>query len=109
MNENTRFLVDTLLACCRRLEDVEEAPLPYLNDVAAVCAHLRPAVADAVTVEELALQNAIFRTEEVVLDWFMHGRFADQGLPDWVMGDAAADYGAWRSALAELAEIRGEG
>ena len=49
MTEEQRFLTDVLLACCDRLDSVKEAPLPYLNDVARVCAELRPAVADADT------------------------------------------------------------
>ena len=108
MDEEQSKLVDVLLACCERLSDVQEAPLAYLNDVAGVCAALRPAIADADTPEQLALQNLVHRTEEIVLDWVMHGRYADQGLPEWLMGDAAGDYAAWRSARAELAELRGE-
>ncbi len=108
MNDEESKLVDVLLACCRRLEDVEEVPLAYLNDVAKVCAHLRPLVANAATVEDLALQNLVWTTEEVVLDWVLHGRYAS-AVPEWLLGDASADFAAWKSALAELAEIRGEG
>lgn len=107
MNAEQRFLTDLLLACCARLASVESAPIGYLDDVAKVCAMLRPAVADADTPEMLCFQRAVWTTEEVVLTWVMHGRYAEQGLPTWLMGDAAGDYGAWRSALAELAEIRG--
>ena len=108
MNEEQQFLADVLLACCDRLDSVKEAPLPYLNDVARVCVELRPAVANADTPEMLALQNLIWRTEELVLDWYLHGRCADVGFSEWLMGDVAADYAAWQKARAELAEIRGQ-
>ena len=109
MNDERTLLVDTLLACCDRLAGAEQVPLMYLDDVGRVCATLRPLLADADTPEELALQNLIWRTEEIVVDWALKGVSADASLPDWARGDPQADYVAWETARAELAEIRGEG
>jgi hypothetical protein len=108
VNAEQVLLVDTLLACCDRLSTVEEAPLGYLDDVAKVCALLRPLLADADTPEELALQNLVWRTEEWVLTWVLRGRYAEQGLPEWLPGDSEADFVAWEQARVELAELRGE-
>ena len=108
MSGERRFLEETLLACCKRLEGVEAVPFMYLDDVGRVCATLRPLVADAATPDELALQRLVWTTEEVVLDWALSGVCAGAGLPDWVMGDVAGDYASWRSALEELAELRGQ-
>ena len=71
------FLTEALLARCERLEGVEPVPLMYLDDVGRVCATLRPLVADAATPDELALQNLVLRTEEIVSGLGLRGVAAD--------------------------------
>ncbi len=105
MTVETAFLVDTLLAACERLDDVESAPLDYLNDVCGVCAHLRPLVAGADTPEQIVLANLVYRTEEWVLTWILRGCYTEQDMPAWLLGDCEADFVAWTAARVEYDQL----
>jgi hypothetical protein len=105
VNTEQLFLVDTLLAHCARLDDVEQVPLSYMNDIGRTCAMLRPLVADADTPEQLALQNLVWCTEEWVLTWTLRGCYTEADMPPWLLGDVDADFVAWTAARVEYDQL----
>jgi hypothetical protein len=107
VNEDQRKLADTLLVACDKLADAEAITLVDADAVAIVCAMLRPMVADAQDPEQLALQNLVYRTEEWVLTWIMRGRYSQDDLPEWLLGDASADFVAWETARVEYEQVVG--
>ena len=100
MNDDQRKLADALDMACDVLEAADRFNSADAGAIARTCAQVRAALA-----EELAVERLAYRTEELLMSLMMHER---EDIEAAVKGDAFAELAEWRSARAELAELRGQ-